>query len=220
MLNRVVDAKAEAASGNSGLAAVVRWLLLTPLAMSAKRHLREAWWTWKGRGIEKPSLPSDVQSIIFVCLGNICRSPFAEVVARDRCERGGEVLRIGSAGIRAVASERSPAHARDVARERFRLSLDDHTPRMLTRELIDDYDLVIVMEQEQQDLLRRNYSDRASRIVLLPLYDDGKTGFERLHIADPFQQPRQAFEVCFDRIERTVSRLLSDIQGARERAES
>ena len=188
------------------LSSILRHPALQPL----KRATKNVWWRYRGRAIVNPPVPARVESVLFVCLGNICRSPFAEVIAAKRANSGSGDIRFMSAGIHTKQAAEPPEHARNVA-EMFGVSLRDHRPRMLTRELIDACDMIVVMETSQLELLRTTYSEYRDRVFLLSLFEEGASGLERYAIADPFGLPRAAFEQCFQRIDRAVAALLATV---------
>lgn len=187
-----------------------------PVTMAIKGPIRDLMWILKGATLRNPPLPARVESILFVCLGNICRSPFAAVLAAARLEAGGRgEVRCASAGIRTDQDARSPEAACDVAAA-YGLSLVDHRPQPLTRELLIAHDLIVVMEAAHLQELRATYPDASHKVVLLSLFDgQAGPGYERYNIADPFLRPPAAFEVCYGRIERALSGLLSRL-GPRE----
>ena len=185
-----------------------------PLAMRAKRTLRSVKWHFDGVRIENPPLPADVRSVLFVCLGNICRSPFASAVAARRyAELEGRTIRIESAGIKTSQAARSPREACTAAAE-FGVSLAGHRPVPVTPELIDTFDLIVVMEVSQVEQLRAAYPDAARRIVLLPLFDDEARGLTRYQIDDPFMLPVIEFRHCYQRIDRAVIGLIRAMRPA------
>ena len=182
-------------------------LLQSPVAMAIKRPIRDLVWNVKGARLTNPPLPSRVESVLFVCLGNICRSPFAAYLAEKRSGTTGRALRCSSAGLRTSQGGRSPDAACEVART-FGVALDGHRPQTLTRALVDSHDLIVAMEAAHFVELRGTYPDAAGRIVLLPLFDDAAgRGYDRFNIADPFANPRDAFETCYRRIDRALGRL-------------
>ncbi len=191
-------------------ARVITAVLTHPWAMALKRPLRDARWRLKGAAIRNPRLPEEVRSILFVCLGNICRSPLAAVAAARRLAAAGRAdVGTESAGIRANQAKEAPPFAVAAAAARG-LSLAGHRPRLLTPELMQAYDLVVVMEPGQRDELIARYPDARDRIVLLSLYDEhAHLGYDQFHIADPFGGPREVFDACYDRIERAVATLLT-----------
>ena len=78
-------------------------------------------------------------SILFVCTGNTCRSPFAEAVAR----REGHVD-VESAGLSAYAGDQPPGDAIVVARE-LGYDLSSHRARPLTEEMVERAEIVVGM---------------------------------------------------------------------------
>ena len=194
---------------------LVATLLKTPFAVRLRGWMRDLSWIVKGATLENPPLPPKANSILFVCLGNICRSPFAERLAALRLQKTGGTMHCASAGIRTSQGGRSPEAACDVAR-RFGLTLDDHRPQLLTRDLMDRFDLVVVMEAAHFTALRGSYPHVSNRVVLLSLFDDeARFGYERYNIADPFAQPPAVFDACYRRIDRALARFLSALPGGR-----
>lgn len=192
-------------------------VLRTSWAIALKRVVKNLVWSVKGRQIQNPPLPASVNSALFVCLGNICRSPFAEHVAARRLAAAGKrSIRCASAGITARQSGEVPAHGLEVASTDYGIRLADHRPRLLTSDLIEAFDLVVVMEAEQLMLLRETYPHASQRLFLLSLLDPATVApHERYHIADPFAQSKDVFRTTFARIDRAVAQL-SDQIAARE----
>jgi protein-tyrosine phosphatase len=185
-----------------------------PAVMAVRRSLRDARWTVRGRNVANPPMPPAVRSLLFVCLGNICRSPFAaHLAARRLAAAGAADVRCASAGIRTTQGAASPAEACSVA-ESYGCSLRDHRPALLTRELIAAHDLIVVMERGQQTRLCASYPEAAGRIFLLSLFDDQAGGYARFHIEDPFGGALDRYEACYRRIDRSLSRLIAALPPA------
>jgi len=90
-------------------------------------------------------------NILFVCMGNICRSPMAAAIARREIARLGlEGVEATSAGTHAVEGATASPTAAVVAEENG-LSLTDHRARRLTPELASAADLVVGMEPEHAE---------------------------------------------------------------------
>lgn len=196
----------------------IRRMVTHPAARAVKRVVRDRWWTLRGRSIANPPVPETVESILFVCLGNICRSPFAAMLATRRlAELGAGGVRCHSAGIRTTQAARPPQEALD-ASTAYQLSLEGHRPQPLTRALVEASDLIVVMEAGQLRDVRARYPEAAGAVVLLSLFDQMVTsGFDRYHIADPFGQPRAAFDACYRRIDRALAELLGHLRATRHR---
>jgi protein-tyrosine phosphatase len=192
-------------AGGASAARIIRAVLTHPVAMWIKARLRVLSWMARSAGVTNPPVPARVRSVLFVCLGNICRSPFAaKQAARLLAGIGDGQVVCTSAGIRPSQAERSPAAACTAA-ARFDVALDVHLPQPLTREAIAANDMVIVMEAAQWHLLREAHAPFRDRIFLLSLFDAGaRNAYERCNIEDPFGQPVAAFEACYARIDRAL----------------
>jgi protein-tyrosine phosphatase len=162
-----------------------------------------------------PPLPATVRSIVFVCLGNICRSPFASALLALRLAADGNTtITAVSAGLRTTQAARSPVEACAAAAP-YGIALDTHTPEQLTPQMIAGADMIIVMELAQFTHLRASYPACTDRIFLLSLWDDEAAGAHaRYNITDPFGQPIDAFHECYLRIARVVDRLLPLLPSA------
>ncbi|MGH9349986.1 MAG: hypothetical protein ACRD26_22260, partial [Vicinamibacterales bacterium] len=193
-------------------ATLLRSALTHPLVMQMKRPLQDLRWRVKGARLRNPPVPERVEAVLFVCLGNICRSPFGALRAERLLEEAGRGdLLCTSAGIRPSQAARSPGEACAVAR-RYGLSLDRHVPQALTRGLVAAHDMVVVMEASQLEQVQAAYPELHDRVFLLPLYDDAARGdYERYNIADPFGQPLEAFETCYERMDRALRRWLQTV---------
>ena len=116
--------------------------------MNVVRHPYERWATIR--------LPASVQSVLFVCHGNICRSPLAEAYFRFLVEKEGRRLTVRSAGLETTPGKPADDRAKVIALE-HRLSLDNHATTQVHMELLDQSDLIIVMEIAQKDRIQRLY---------------------------------------------------------------
>jgi protein-tyrosine phosphatase len=179
--------------------------------MMLKRPLRNVVWRVKGGSVQNPVAPALINSALFVCLGNICRSPFAALLAdRMMREAGWRGVQCTSAGIRPSQGRRSPDEAVEAAAA-YGIRLD-HVPQLLTREMITTHDVTVVMEAAHFERLRHEYPEFRARIVLLSLFDDrAKGAYDRLNIADPFGQPLPVFTECYRRIDMALRRWLASL---------
>lgn len=152
--------------------------------------------------------------VLFVCYGNICRSPYAAAAFRSRLPPPlRERIRVSSAGFYRSGRE-SPEEALAAARRRGE-DLSGHRSTMLDTGLLASADLLVVMDAEQRLRLRRGYlselaaegADPGPRHVLV-LGDLDPDLPARRGIVDPFGQPESVFESVYERIDRCVESLV------------
>jgi len=138
---------------------------------------------------------SNGHSILFVCFGNIMRSPMAEALLRAELPRA-EVagFTIASAGLHAIPGNAAHPWALEASRE-FGISLDNHRAVAVTPELIAKSDLIFAMDFQNQAELLAQYPDAAGRIFVLGVYTDGSR--RDLEIPDPYFGDVDATRECY-----------------------
>ena len=138
-----------------------------------------------------------VNSILMVCVGNICRSPMAEALLIDRLSsRKYANIDIASAGVGALVGHEADAIAKNLMNEKG-IDVSTHRARQLNTELISEYDLILVMEKGHINAVHNIAASSKGKVHLLGKWSD----FE---IPDPYMQPRREFEVALELIERGV----------------
>jgi len=136
-------------------------------------------------------------SILMVCVVNICRSPMAEALLIDRLSGGKHAnIKIASAGVGALVEHEADATAKELMTEK-NIDVSMHRARQLSTELISEYDLILVMEKGHINAVHNIASSSKGKVHLLGKWSD----FE---ISDPYMQPRREFEVALELIERGV----------------
>lgn len=141
--------------------------------------------------------------VLFVCYGNVCRSPYAEHRFRRALEAlGRRELRIGSAGF--YGPDRpSPPELCELAAARG-VDLRGHRSRLVTPALLHEHGLIVAMDPGQVVRLRR--LDRTGALILL-LGDLDPEPIDTRAIPDPWGQSREVYSRVLDRLDRTVNAL-------------
>jgi len=138
--------------------------------------------------------PHKVRRAVFICLGNICRSAFAEQVAA----RLG--MTVASAGLSTHTGSASPDSALRAAR-RHGYDMSAHRATDLTDFEVQPGDLFLVMEVRQARELRRRLGPRTDvEVVLLGLWCTRPMP----HLHDPFTLSDAYFDQCFARVRQAV----------------
>ncbi len=142
--------------------------------------------------------------ILFVCKGNICRSPYAAAVAGKQL---GKQLRIDSAGYIPVPGRPSPPDAVAVSATRG-YDLTGHRSQVLTETLVQNSDVIIVFDYgNYYQLLKTNPSVRNRIFLLGAIRASGQ-----LFIEDPWNQGVKSFETCYQAIDEKLHWLMADIR--------
>ncbi len=151
-------------------------------------------------------------SILFVCMGNICRSPTAEGVFRHVVEEAGfaERFLIDSAGTHAYhVGEPADRRARQAA-ERRGISLEGIAARRVRDEDFAGFDYIVAMDQlNQVTLVDQADTEYHDKIRLFLEYSSGDEG----DVPDPYYGGSAGFERVLDLVEEASRGLLESLRS-------
>lgn len=131
-----------------------------------------------------------IDSVLVVCVGNICRSPLGERMLQAELSKLGAQIRVSSAGLHAMVSYPADTETTRVAGDRG-ISLDGHQARQFTQELGREHDLILVMEPAHKAEIVRTAPAVSGKVFLFDQWAGGKG------IADPYQRSREFHEAVF-----------------------
>lgn len=150
-------------------------------------------------------------SVLFVCLGNICRSPTAEGVFRDLVRREGlaDQIRIDSAGTAAYHVGSAPDRRAQAEAKRRGIDISDLRARQARAGDFADFDYVLAMDRENHmNLLSICPAGREER---LRMFLDFAPHLPRREVPDPYYDGN--FDGVYDLIEEAAKGLLADIRA-------
>src|SRR5512145_2642994 len=105
-------------------------------------------------------------SVLFVCTANICRSPMAEALLKSILGPSAEGWRIESAGTWAPEGAAAAEKAQQVLWN-MGIDLTMHRSRSVTREMLEQFSLILTMERGHKEALQVEFPRLAQRIYLL-----------------------------------------------------
>ncbi|MEM9237539.1 MAG: low molecular weight protein-tyrosine-phosphatase [Verrucomicrobiota bacterium] len=148
--------------------------------------------------------------VLFVCMGNICRSPAAEIIFRKLVddEQLNERIEIDSAGTIGYHAGNPPDPRMSAALERRGYEIEGRS-RQITRDDLDDFDHVLVADEDNlHDVLGLD-SSKADKVQLLT---DFSTEHEASHVPDPYYGGSRGFEKVADLVEDACAGLLDHLK--------
>jgi protein-tyrosine phosphatase len=153
--------------------------------------------------------------LLFVCMGNICRSPTAEGVMRHLLREEGleDEITVDSAGTGAWHVG-NPPDRRATAAARARGIVLEGAARQVRPSDFDDYDLLLVADRENLADLRAIAPDEAARakVRLLREFDPASDGAADLDVPDPYYGGPDGFEDVLDLVEAACRGLLAEVR--------
>lgn len=140
-------------------------------------------------------------NILIVCTGNICRSPVAVAILRNRLEMQGLTgWKVSSAGTWALEGERASTYGVELMAE-YGMPIDDHRSRSINEEILSEADLVLCMEIGHVEALKAEFPRHGQKIYLLT-----EMSGQYYSVSDPYGGPKPAYE----RMIREVTTLIED----------
>jgi protein-tyrosine phosphatase len=159
-------------------------------------------------------MPAQEMRLLFVCLGNICRSPTAEGVMRSLVDEAGlgDRVELDSAGTGAWHVGSPPDARASAAAETRGVHLDGHA-RQIRRTDFEDFDLLLAMDTSNMRELRQLAPGPQERkkVRLLRDFDPASAHTEDRDVPDPFYGGDGGFDKVFEMVHAACEGLLREI---------
>lgn len=147
-----------------------------------------------------------ISNILFVCTGNICRSPFSQgLFTALMRQKGYRDFHAESAGLLALPGNSATYLAQKVAAE-YGVDLSGHKAKRLSKELVERAEMILVMEKSHKDELLADFPEATDKTFLMRRF--ARYGSRSRGIADPYGLQYEAYRFCFLDIEDAVSGLV------------
>ncbi|WP_296181537.1 low molecular weight protein-tyrosine-phosphatase [Pseudomonas sp. UBA1879] len=142
-------------------------------------------------------------NVLVVCVGNICRSPMAEAMFRQRVSNS---IAISSAGTHAMLSSTMDPLAKAVLLVNG-VEAHRHRSRQVDRHMLHEADLILLMEHRQMQSVLKLAPEVRGKTFLIGKWQHA------LEIADPYKRPKLAFEQTYEQLSRCVDDWLPYLQS-------
>jgi len=155
-------------------------------------------------------LPRGARRFVFVCYGNIMRSPAAEALFKAALTEANlqNSIETLSAGMHAIPG--NPAHPRaQIAAREMGFGLTEHRARLLSLEMVKWADILFVMDLQNQAELLEQYPDARHKVLLLGAY--ASPPLRHREIADPYFGDIETTRNCFRLLQVCIRNLIADL---------
>ncbi|HRB29212.1 MAG: low molecular weight protein-tyrosine-phosphatase [Nitrosomonas sp.] len=150
--------------------------------------------------------------ILFVCMGNICRSPTADAVFRHYVRDAGleHIIEVDSAGTHAYHIGHPPDQRSQQAAMKRGYQMDDLRARAVNAKDFEVFDYILAMDKENLALLQQKSPEQHHEKIQLFMYYGNNTATET-EVPDPYYGGHQGFEVVLDMVEEAGRGLLAHL---------
>ena len=145
--------------------------------------------------------------ILMVCLGNICRSPLAEGILKDKAKKAGLNWQIDSAGTNGYHTGEPPHQLSQKVAKMNGIDICDQRARQFVKEDFDRYDKIYAMAddviEDMRRIARSHYDPSKVDLLLNELYP-GKN----MSVPDPWYGPEPGYHKVYELIDRACEQII------------
>ena len=149
--------------------------------------------------------------VIFVCTGNICRSPMAEGILRYKWQQLGlGEIDVSSMGTHGLDTHLASPHGISVCAENG-IDISGHTSQQLITSEMESADIIFCLEKIHKEHIRIFFPAFADKTFLLGAWPD-RPEKRKSNIPDPYGGPMRAYKKIFNRISKEIDYIIPFLQ--------
>lgn len=160
-------------------------------------------------GLENNEL-KNINSILFICMANICRSPSAEAIFRHKANQAELSLTIDSAGTNSSNAKDKPDHRAQKAGMARGYSFDKIKSRKVTAKDFETFDLILAMDNNNVEALKKVAPEHLHHKIQLFL--EYANNHEESEVPDPYYGGAKGFQFVVDLVEDASDGLLDKLK--------
>jgi len=151
-------------------------------------------------------------SVLFICLGNICRSPAGEEILRQMASQEQQVkVEVASCGLGSWHAGELPDSRMRAAAKKRGYNLQSRA-QSFQRQYFEQYDYLLAADRSVLDELKK-LASKDEHLKKLFLINDFSLSFQNLDIPDPYYKGDEGFEEVLDMLEEACAGFIGKVQS-------
>lgn len=151
-------------------------------------------------------------NILMVCLGNICRSPMAEGIMRQKIEKYGLDAVVNSCGTASYHIGESPDHRGIQTLHNYDIDISQHRGQQFKVSDFDDYDLIFAMDTSNYSNLVAKARNQKDKDKIKLLMDETHPGQQKV-VPDPYYGSLENFEETYSLVDGACEHLAKKLSN-------
>lgn len=148
-----------------------------------------------------------IKKIIFICTGNTCRSPMAQVIAQQILIKKKYDIDVISRGISVIEQQKANKQAINVV-SKYNHDLSQHITSAFNIKDVDEHTLILTMTKQHKQILQMYNKDIINQIFSLHEYIN-----ENGSIKDPYGQSLLVYEQCYTQLQQIIGKIFNKIES-------
>jgi protein-tyrosine-phosphatase len=183
--------------------------VLRSIPVKRRERLEMENWVRQSKTVLEGLKTQKPQKLLFLCYGNICRSPYAEFRWNEMHAARPDLPSCVSGGFHERVERSTPLRFQSAARHRG-VELGEHRSKRISQESVDAADLLVLMDRRNRLDLAREFPSALGKTIFLGICDDP----ENPEIPDPYDQPLPAGSIAYGRIDKALLALAEILAAA------